>query len=81
MCFAFLWLGFEFKLIGVKVVWTDVCTVKSEGGLGIRVFKEVNKVYGLKLIWRMFSDELLWGKWIRVNLLKKKIFWKVNMKT
>lgn len=81
MCSAFLWSGPELKSTGAKVAWTDVCTVKSEGGLGIRALKEVNKVYGLKLIWRMLSDESLWGKWIRVNLLKKKTFWKVNMKT
>jgi len=39
--------------------------------LGIRPLKEVNHVYGLKLIWRMFAGNSLWGKWIRTNLLKE----------
>ena len=43
--------------------------IKNEGRLGIRDQKEVNKVYRLKLIWRMLSGESLWGKWIRFNLL------------
>lgn len=43
--------------------------------------KEVNIVYGLKLIWRMLSGESLLGKWIQTNLLKKKSFGEVKAKT
>lgn len=46
--------------------------------MGIRVLKEVNMVYGLKLIWRMFSGDLLWGVWIKENLFKRKSFWEVK---
>lgn len=42
--------------------------------------REVNKVYGLKLIWRMLAGESLWGKWIQANLLKGRSFWEVNSK-
>lgn len=52
--------------------------MKSEGGLGIRALKEINKVYGLKLIWRMLTGESLWGRWIKKYLLKKKSFWEVK---
>ena len=51
------------------MAWRDICSLKCEGGLGIRDLKEVNKVYGLKLIWRMLTSESLWGKWIEANLL------------
>lgn len=78
ICVVFLWTGFRFKLTGVKIAWDEFCNVKSEGGLGIRKLKEVNKVYGLKLIWRMFFGDFLWGKWIRVNFLKGKSFWEVK---
>ena len=54
--------------------------MKSEGGLGIRELKEVNKVYGLKLIWMMLVGDSLWGKWIKANLLKGKSFWELNSK-
>lgn len=77
---AFLWTGPALKSSNAKVAWQDICCTKSEGGLGIRNLREVNKVYGLKLIWRMLTGESLWGKWIRANLLKGKSFWEVNSK-
>lgn len=80
LCYAFLWTGPELKSTGVKFAWRDVCKVKSEGGLGIRALKEVNKVSGLKLIWRMLTGESLWGRWIKANLSRKKSFWEVNTK-
>ncbi|XP_013615074.1 PREDICTED: uncharacterized protein LOC106321329, partial [Brassica oleracea var. oleracea] len=77
---AFLWTGPILKSTNAKVAWTEVWFPKREGGLGIRSLKEVNKVYGLKLIWRMLTGSSLWGKWIRVNLLKGRSFWEVNLK-
>ena len=81
LCSAFLWTGPELKPTGAKVVWRDICKTNEEGGLGIKDLKEVNLVYGLKLIWRPLVGESLWGKWIKTNLLKKKSFWEVNEKT
>lgn len=69
------------KSSSAKVAWRDVCSLKSEGGLGLRDLKEVNKVFGLKLIWRMLAGDSLWGKWIKENLLKGKSFWEVSIKT
>lgn len=80
LCFAFLWIGPVLKYTNAKVAWKDVCLIKNEGGLGLRDLKEVKRVYGLKLIWRMLSGVSLWGKWIRNNLLKGKSFWEVNSK-
>lgn len=56
------------------MAWEEICSTKSEGGLGIRNLREVNKVDGLKLIWRILSEGSLWGKWIQSNLLKGKCF-------
>lgn len=78
LCSAFLWLGAELKSTGAKMAWKDICKTNQEGGLGIRALKEVNLVYGLKLIWRMLTGNSLWGKWIKTNFLKKKNFWEVN---
>lgn len=80
MCSAFLWTGPALKSTSAKVAWKEICSLKSEGGLGIRELKEVNKVYGLKLIWRFLSGDSLWGRWIRVNLLKGRNFWEVISK-
>lgn len=81
LCSAFLWTGPQLKSTGAKVAWTEVCKPMSEGGLGIRPLKEVNQVYGLKLIWRMFTGKSLWGKWIQTKLLKTKSFWEISGKT
>lgn len=64
------------------MAWKDVCTLKSEGGLGVRPLKEVNMTHGLKIIWRLLSEKTsLWGQWIRMNLTKKKSFWEISGKT
>lgn len=81
LCAAFLWTGPSLKTTGAKLAWNEICCRKNEGGLGIRNLKEVNKVNGLKLIWRLLSGDSLWGNWIKMNLLKGKNFWEVNSKT
>ena len=73
-----MWSRPELKSTGAKVACQDICKTKDKGGLAIWPLKEVNH---LKLIWRMFPGDSLWGKWIRTNLLKKKSFWEVSEKT
>lgn len=77
---AFLWTGLSLKTSSAKVAWSEICNLRSEGGLGIRVLKEVNKVYGLKLIWRLLVGDSLWDKWIKDNLLKWRNFWEISSK-
>lgn len=76
LCALFLWTEIALKTTGAKVSWRDISKLGSEGGLGIRALKEVNKVYGLKLIWRMLSGDSIWGRWIKSYLLQKKSFGK-----
>ncbi|KAG7564028.1 Cyclin-like superfamily [Arabidopsis suecica] len=51
LCSAFLWSGPDLNTKKAKVAWSDVCTPKEEGGLGLKSLKEANKVSCLKLIW------------------------------
>ena len=81
LCASFLWTGPALKSTGAKVAWRDISKLKNEGGLGIRPLGDVNKVYGLKFIWRVLSGDSIWGKWIRSYLLKKKSFWEVKAST
>ena len=78
LCASFLWTGPVLKSSGAKVNWGDICKLNLEGGLGVRALKEVNTVYGLKLIWRMLAGDSLWGKWIKMYLLKKRSFWELK---
>lgn len=80
LCSAFLWTGPELKSTGAKLSWKMVCTLKEEGGLGLRSLKEMNMVNGLKLIWRMLCADSLWGQWVKLNLTKKKNLWELSEK-
>ena len=81
ICSAFLWSGPELNAKKAKVAWSDVCTPKAEGGLGLRSLKDANKVSCLKLIWRMLSSNSLWIQWLRLYLLRKGSFWSVKENT
>ena len=48
----------------------------EEGGLGIRRVKEVTTVFGLKLIWKLFSfSHSLWVKWVQNYMLRHETMW------
>ena len=47
---AFLWSGSLNITTKSKVAWEEVCTLKKEGGLGVRRIKDVSMVFALKLI-------------------------------
>lgn len=81
LCSAFLWSGPELKTTKAKVSWREVCFPKNEGGLEMRPLKEINKVYGLKLIWRLMADSSLWVRWIQCYLIRKNSFWSIKENT
>ena len=43
--------------------------------------KEINKVYGLKLIWRLMAETSLWVRWIHCYLIRKNSFWSIKENT
>ncbi|XP_024009435.1 uncharacterized protein LOC112084518 [Eutrema salsugineum] len=76
---AFLWSGPDLNPRKTKIAWNIVTRKKMEGGLGLRPLKESNIVSCLKLIWRVLSSsDSIWGKWIRMTLLRKESFWSVK---
>lgn len=81
LCSAYLWSGTELKTTKAKVSWEDICYPKEEGGLGLRPLKELNKVYGLKLIWRLMAETSLWVCWVQCYLIRKSSFWSIKEDT
>ncbi|KAL9293603.1 putative RNA-directed DNA polymerase [Arabidopsis thaliana] len=82
MCSAFLWSGPTLNPKKAKVAWSEVCTPKSEGGLGLRSLEEANKVCVLKLIWRLLSaKDSLWVDWVNRHLIRGGSFWAVKNNT
>ncbi|CAA7055588.1 unnamed protein product [Microthlaspi erraticum] len=73
---AFLWNGFSDSARGAKVSWETVCSPKKSGGLGLRKLTKTNQVFGLKLIWLLFTDQgSLWVAWTRHHLIRQRNFW------
>ncbi|KAL1213840.1 putative ribonuclease H protein [Cardamine amara subsp. amara] len=76
LCRRFLWSGSGETPKQAKVSWSQVCSPKSEGGLGLKDLKLWNRTYGLKLIWQLFSASgSLWVAWCRRYRLRRKSFW------
>ncbi|CAA7042276.1 unnamed protein product [Microthlaspi erraticum] len=76
MCNAFLWNGTPDSARGARVSWSSVCSPKSSGGLGLRRLEEMNQVFGLKLIWMLFSSNgSLWVAWVHKYVIKDRLFW------
>jgi len=59
-----------------KVAWSDVCSPKHEGGLGLRSIDEATKVCILKLIWRIMSAHgSLLVDWVNKYLIRSGSLW------
>ena len=79
MCSAFLWSGSPNITSKAKISWEEVCTLKEEGGLGVRRIKDVVHVFSLKLIWQLFeASDFLWAAWVRTYLIRNESFWDVK---
>lgn len=70
LCVDFLWLGLMLNIKRLRFSGKDCCKFKEKGGLGLRLISEVNDVFFLKLVWRIFfSVDSLWVRWIRRYLI------------
>lgn len=71
LCRNFLWAGGR-----SKVAWDDVCTPKTEGGLGLRNNKIWNSAILMKVLWNIHSNrDSLWIKWVHGVYLKGRSIW------
>lgn len=63
-----------------KIVWRDICKLKQEGGLELRLLKESNISF-LKLVWRILSSNSIWVNCIKNYLIRKGSLWTVRENT
>ena len=79
---AFLWCQGPMKKGKAKVSWKSVCLPKTEGGLGLKNIKTVNKSLMTKHVWSILTNrDSLWVQWIHSYRLKERSFWDVPIKT
>ncbi|XP_010495633.1 PREDICTED: uncharacterized protein LOC104772751 [Camelina sativa] len=78
LCRKFLWSGASDIPKQAKVSWRKVCSPKEEGGLGLKDLRVWNKIFGLKLIWKLFTASgSLWVAWCKNHKLRRKCFWRL----
>ncbi|XP_057803315.1 uncharacterized protein LOC131018618 [Salvia miltiorrhiza] len=65
LCRNFLWSGDVNKRGSCPVNWERVCSIKEEGGLGLKSFALMNKCYLMKMAWNIIR-----GKDFGYSLLK-----------
>nr|GEW10543.1 RNA-directed DNA polymerase, eukaryota, reverse transcriptase zinc-binding domain protein [Tanacetum cinerariifolium] len=76
---GFLWCKGEIKRWKAKVDWKIVCSPKSQGGLGLRLFGKWNKVLLIKNLWNIAEGKTtLWVKWVNVIKLKGRSIWEIQ---
>ncbi|KAG7577371.1 Endonuclease/exonuclease/phosphatase superfamily [Arabidopsis thaliana x Arabidopsis arenosa] len=81
LCSAFLWKGAASSARGAKVSWEVVCSPKSAGGLGLKRLADWNQIFGLKLIWLLFSQAgSLWVSWVKNHLIRGRCFWDADFR-
>ncbi|GKE00897.1 hypothetical protein Tco_1388880 [Tanacetum coccineum] len=76
---GFLWCKDEIKKGKAKVKWESVCTPKSQGGLGIRMFGKWNEILLMKNLWNIAEEKnTLWVKWVKMVKLRGESIWEVQ---
>ncbi|XP_038998866.1 uncharacterized protein LOC120124224 [Hibiscus syriacus] len=73
--------GSDSSAKGARVGWSHICSLKSEGGLGLRSLVMWNKACCLLLIKNILANEgSLWIAWINEYCFKLVSFWDVECK-
>ena len=77
----FLWGGSSSNSKLVKVAWSDCCTPKSEGGLGLCDLNSWNTAACLYQLWRITqsASNSLWILWFNRIFLKRRAFWTMHI--
>ncbi|KAE8673503.1 hypothetical protein F3Y22_tig00111783pilonHSYRG00557 [Hibiscus syriacus] len=66
---------------GARVGWNQVCSLKSEGGLGLRNLVVWSRACCLLLVRNILDDEgSLWIAWIKEYCFKSVSYWEVDCK-
>ena len=50
--------------------WNSMCKPKREGGLELRRVQDIANAAGIKLVWRLFTSNSLWAKWMNEKYVK-----------
>ncbi|XP_039066047.1 uncharacterized protein LOC120211619 [Hibiscus syriacus] len=78
LCMRFFWKGNDFPAHGERVSWNQICSIKSEGGLGLKSLTCWNKICCFMLVRNILAGEgSLWVAWIKAYCFKLDDYWNV----
>ncbi|XP_038996104.1 uncharacterized protein LOC120120557 [Hibiscus syriacus] len=81
LCMRFFWKGNDSPTRGARVGWNQICSLKSEGGLGLRDLSLWSKACCLLLIKNILANEgSIWIAWIKEYCFKNVSFWEAICK-
>ncbi|KAE8668369.1 hypothetical protein F3Y22_tig00112343pilonHSYRG00209 [Hibiscus syriacus] len=81
LCMRFFWKGCDASARGARVGWGQICSLKSEGGLGLKDLALWSKSCCLLLIRNILANEgSLWIAWLQVYCFKVESYWEVGCK-
>lgn len=75
------WWGQKLRAKGFFALksWKDICSPKNSGGLGFRLFKDLNSALLAKLRWKVaVRDESHWCRILRAKYMKGKSFFEIG---
>ncbi|XP_019158195.1 PREDICTED: uncharacterized protein LOC109154910 [Ipomoea nil] len=79
LCRDFLWGSNEAKRKIHLINWKEVCSPRTQGGLGLRMAKDFNLALLAKLAWQILNNpEKLWVKVMRQKYIKDDNFFTAN---
>ncbi|KAE8667867.1 Detected protein of unknown function [Hibiscus syriacus] len=81
LCIRFFWKGIDSSARGARVSWNQICSLKSERGLGLRSLTDWSKACCLLLIKKILAgDGSLWITWLNAYCFRTVDFWNVEYK-
>ncbi|XP_039036460.1 uncharacterized protein LOC120173331 [Hibiscus syriacus] len=76
ICSRYFWKGADKSAAGARVSWDNICTSKSEGGLGLKNIKTWNRACRILLIRKILAGNgSLWVAWLNAYVFKDRDFW------
>ncbi|XP_039013482.1 uncharacterized protein LOC120143162 [Hibiscus syriacus] len=78
LCMRYFWKGNDSPARGARVSWNQICSIKSEGGLGLKSLTCWNKTCCFMLVRNILVGEgSLWVAWIKAYCFKLDDYWNV----
>ncbi|XP_039051357.1 uncharacterized protein LOC120192683 [Hibiscus syriacus] len=79
LCMRFFWKGSDTSARGARVSWSQVCSLRYEGGLGLRNLVVWSRACCLLLVKNILAGEgSLWITWVNEYCFRSVDYWNIE---